>query len=113
MRLYWHSWRSIMAPDVVSATYKGKYKIEITFEDGKKGIVDFSKYLDKGGVFSRFRDINFFKSFKVNSELGVLSWGDEVDVAPETLYSEATGTSLPNWMKEDGAFGKQKAAADG
>lgn len=101
-----------MVIDVVSATYKGKYKIEITFEDGKKGIVDFSKYLDKGGVFSRFRDINFFKSFKVNSELGVLSWGDEVDVAPETLYSEATGMPFPNWMKEDGALGKQKASAD-
>jgi hypothetical protein len=103
----------MMAPDVVSATYKGKYKIEITFEDGKKGTVDFSKYLGKGGVFSRFKDINFFKSFKVNSELGVLSWRDEVDVAPETLYSEATGVSLPNWMKEDEAFGKHKAAADG
>ncbi len=101
-----------MAPGVVSATYRGKYKIEITFEDGKKGIVDLSKYIDKGGVFERFRDINFFKSFKVNSELGVLSWEDEVDVAPETLYSEATGMSLPDWMKEDEAFGKQKAAAD-
>jgi len=102
-----------MVPDVVSATYKGKYKIEIKFEDGKKGIVDFSKYIDKGGVFSRFRDINFFKSFKVNSELGILSWGDKVDVAPETLYAEATGMPLPNWMKEDGALGKQKAVADG
>ena len=102
-----------MAPDVVSATYRVKYKIEITFEDEKKGIVDFSKYLDKGGVFSRFRDINFFKSFKVNSELGVLSWRDEVDVAPETLYSEATGMPLPNWMIEDEALRKQKAVADG
>jgi hypothetical protein len=103
----------MMAPDVVSATYKGKYKIEITFEDGRKGTVDFSKYLNKGGVFGRFRDINFFKSFKVNSELGVLSWGDEVDVAPETLYAEATGTSLPDWMKEDDVSKKQGAAADG
>ncbi len=101
-----------MAPDVVSAVYKGKYKIEIKFEDGKKGIVDFSKYLEKGGAFSRFRDINFFKSFKVNSELGVLSWGDEVDVAPETLYSEATGMSLPKWMKEEEAFGKRKVASE-
>jgi len=101
-----------MAPDVVSAVYKGKYKIEIRFEDGKKGIVDFSKYLNKGGVFERFKDIHFFKSFKVNSELGVLSWGDEADVAPETLYSEATGVPLPDWMKEDEAIGKQKAAAD-
>jgi hypothetical protein len=49
----------------------------------------------------------------VNSELGVLSWGDEVDVAPETLYAEATGTSLPDWMKEDDVSKKQGAAADG
>ncbi len=101
-----------MVPDVVSAVYKGKYKIEITFEDGKKGIVDFSRYLDKGGVFSRFRDINFFKSFKVNSELGALSWGDEVDIAPETLYSEATGMSLPEWMKEDEPLVKRKIVAE-
>ena len=101
-----------MVPDVVSAVYKGKYKIEITFEDGKKGIVDLSRYLDKGGVFSRFRDINFFKSFKVNSELGVLSWGDEVDIAPETLYSEATGMSLPEWMKEDEPLVKRKIVAE-
>jgi len=34
----------------------------------------------------------------VNKELGVLTWGDEVDVAPETLYAEATGSGLPAWM---------------
>ncbi len=31
--------------DVVSAVYKGDYRIEVTFEDGKKGTVDFTKYL--------------------------------------------------------------------
>lgn len=87
-----------MYKDVISANYKGGYKIEVTFEDGAKGIVDFSKYLSKGGVFEKFKDIEFFKSFKINEELGVLTWGDEIDIAPETLYAEATGTQLPNWM---------------
>lgn len=36
--------------DVVSADYKGGYKIEVTFEDGATGIVDFSKYLKLKGV---------------------------------------------------------------
>ena len=92
-----------MIPDVVSAAYKGEYRIEVTFEDGATGIVDFSKYLSKGGVFERFRDKEFFLSFTVNEELGVLTWNDEIDIAPETLYSEATGTPLPHWMdvKED------------
>lgn len=34
----------------------------------------------------------------MNKELGVLTWGDEVDVAPETLYAEATRSGLPAWM---------------
>ena len=44
-----------MIIDVISAHYKGEYKIEVTFEDGATGIVDFSKYLLKGGVFERSR----------------------------------------------------------
>ena len=88
-----------MLKDVVAAVYKGGYKIEATFEDGVTGIVDFSKYLNQGGVFEKFNDIEFFKNFSINKELGVLTWGDEeVDIAPETLYAEATTTPLPDWM---------------
>lgn len=87
-----------MIHDVISAIYKDDYKIEIEFDDGKKGIMDFSKYLNKGGVFERFRDMEFFRHFEVNPELGVLSWQNEIDIAPETLYAEATGSPLPDWM---------------
>jgi len=86
-----------MIHDVVSAVYQGRYKIEVTFDDGKKGMVDFAKYLKRGGVFERFKDMDFFRSFAINEELGVLTWRNEIDIAPETLYAEATGTSLPDW----------------
>jgi hypothetical protein len=98
----------MMIHDVVSASYQGEYKIEITFNDGKRGIVDFSKYLHKGGVFDRFKDIQFFKNFKINEELGVITWQDEIDIAPETLYAEATGTSLPDWMGKKGRASANK-----
>ena len=88
-----------MIPDIVSGRYIDGYKIELIFDDGKKGIVDFSKYLNVGGVFDRFKDITFFKNFKINSELGVITWDDELDVSPETLYSEATGAPLPSWVE--------------
>jgi hypothetical protein len=42
--------------------------------------------------------MDFFKNFKINEELGVLTWGDEIDIAPETLYSVATNSPLPEWM---------------
>ena len=92
-----------MYKDVISATYMEGYKIEVIFEDGAKGIVDFSKYLSKGGVFERFKDKDFFKNFKINEELGVLTWAGEIDIAPETIYAEATGSHLPRWMHQQEA----------
>ena len=87
-----------MPHDVVSAVYRGDYLIEIGFDNGERGTVDFAKYLHRTGVFERFKDLEFFRSFTINRELGVLTWGDEIDVAPETLYSQATGPALPDWM---------------
>lgn len=89
-----------MTRDIVDAVYKGDYLIEIFFDDGKHGIVDFSKYLKRGGVFRKFRTIGYFRNFRINKELGVLTWADGLDIAPETLYAEATGADLPSWMKQ-------------
>ena len=94
-----------MLRDVVSASYEGGYRIELEFDDGRRGTVDFSKYLKRKGVFERFRDPGFFRSFAINKELGVLTWGDDIDIAPETLYAEATGSPLPAWMNPDSSPG--------
>lgn len=83
--------------DVVGVKYLEGYRLEVVFENGKKGTVDLQAYIKKGGVFSRFSDIEYFKKVYVNTELGVLCWPDGVDIAPETLYSEATGEPLPAW----------------
>jgi hypothetical protein len=83
-----------MILDIVSARYIKDYEIEIEFEDGAKGVVDFSSYRCRGGVFSDFNDIEYFKSFRVDKELGVISWGNGVDIAPETLYSKVEGKTI-------------------
>ena len=56
------------------------------------------RIFERGGIFSRFRDIAFFREFRVNPELGVLTWQNEIDIAPEMLYAQATGSPLPDWM---------------
>ena len=91
-----------MLHDLISATYRRGYKIELAFDDGSVGVVDFSKNLQRGGVLERFGEMAFFRNFSVNEELGVLTWGDEVDMAPEILYAEATGGALPAWMEPGG-----------
>ncbi len=87
--------------DIISAEYKNDYKIEITFQDGRSGIVDFEPYKNQGGVFTKFQDIQFFQNFKVNPELGTLTWNDEIDIAPEVLYAKATQSPLPKWMEAE------------
>jgi hypothetical protein len=73
-------------------------KIRIKFADGKEGIVDFSTYIEADTVFERLADDSYFRRYRINPELRVLEWPDGVDIAPETLYHEATGAPLPGWM---------------
>lgn len=100
-----------MLHDVVAASYVGEYRLRLTFDDGKSGVVDFAKYLSRGGVFSRFHNEDFFRSFVVNDDLGTVTWGDKVDVAPERLYSEATGAPVPHWA--DWATSPRDQPSDG
>ena len=77
-----------MLYDVTKVKYLEKYKLQIEFENGCKGIVDFSEYPNKGGVFTKFKDLDFFKNYSVSKELGTIVWGNEIDIAPETLYKK-------------------------
>jgi hypothetical protein len=72
--------------DVVKLEYKGGLVYHIVFDDGKKGDLDFSDYLDKGPVFEAFRDASFFRQARI--EGGTISWPNGADVAPETLYEK-------------------------
>lgn len=77
-----------MLLDIIEAKYIDEYKIQIKFENGKKGIVDLTEYSKKGGVFRKLKDKNYFKKFYINEDLGTICWDDAQDIAPETLYSK-------------------------
>lgn len=88
-----------MYHDVVETKYLGEYKIKLKFDNGKKGVVDFKQYIKKKGLFKRFVNINYFRKFYIDKEIGVLCWPGGLDIAPETIYSETTGEPLPDWME--------------
>ena len=77
-----------MLYDVINAEYLEDYKLKIEFENGSKGIVDFLAYAQRGGVFSKFQDLEFFTKFTISKDLGTIVWDDEIDIAPETLYEK-------------------------
>ena len=81
--------------DLEKMEFGKDYKLELFFEDGHTGVVDFQEYISKGGVFIRLADKGYFRQAMIDKERGVLFWPDNLDVAPETLYHQATGQPLP------------------
>ena len=85
--------------DILEAQYVGDYKIHLKFANGKHGVADLEKFTKKSGVLAKLRDLEYFKKFSLDPELNALTWENEVDIAPETLYREATGEPLPAWTE--------------
>ena len=65
------------------------YCLELTFDDGLSGKVDLSNLVGKG-VFVLWRDHHAFEQVQIGS-FGELSWGNQVDLCPDSLYLKATG----------------------
>ncbi len=76
---------------VKSAKYLDGYRLAVTFADGKSGVVDLEPRLRRLPLFRRLLDVNVFQAFRINPDFGVICWGDDLDIAPESLYEEATG----------------------
>ncbi len=70
---------------VKQAKYLHKYVIWLRFNDGAEGEVDLADELE-GEVFEPLKDINKFKSFKIDPILGTIVWENGADLAPEFLY---------------------------
>ena len=60
--------------------------------------------LKKAAFFLVLADPEVFKKVEINKELGVITWNNEIDIAPETAYSLATGAPLPEWMEKSEHF---------
>ena len=70
---------------VKKAKYRYDYVIWVRFNDGTEGEVDLANELE-GEVFGPLKDINKFKSFRVDPVLETIVWENGADLAPEFLY---------------------------
>lgn len=85
-----------MFPRIVHVRHIKDYILELTFTDGTTGQLDFARRIvGRGGVFIPLQDIDFFKQVQVDPEAKTLVWPNGVDLDPDVLYNEVTGTPLP------------------
>jgi hypothetical protein len=67
------------------------FKLDLTFTDGSQGVADLSG--DVVGPLAALRDPALWSAAHV--ERGVVTWNDELDLAPEFLYARAHGLQPP------------------
>lgn len=85
--------------ELLHAEYIDEYKIKLHFHDGKSGQIDFAKYFGTNKIYDEIKNVNIFRSFTIES--GILCWQNkEIDIAPETLYCDSTGTPYPDWLED-------------
>ena len=73
---------------VTNAKYLSGYKVQVSFNDGRSGVVDLSDAL-QGPVFEPLKDKSAFSKLTVDKELDTISWPNGADLAPEYLYFKA------------------------
>lgn len=76
--------------------YIRDYVLHLKFANGEEADIDlWSRIHGRGGVFSPLEEIDYFARVSVDPEAHTLVWSNGVDLDPDVLYSEATGTPLP------------------
>lgn len=78
---------------VKSAEYVTDHILSVTFNDGVKADIDFTRWIEKYPFFAPLRDVEYFKNFSLDG--WTVSWPNGADVAPETLHKMAV-RSLEN-----------------
>jgi hypothetical protein len=93
-----------MFPRVTDVKYLHDYVLELAFSDGSSSQVDLRERIEKAnpaGVFAPLRDPVYFAQVELWAEAGTIRWPNGADLCPDVLYSEATGTPLPDFSQPE------------
>lgn len=85
---------------IVKARYIDGYKIEATFSNGVKKLLDFAPTVKKAkGVVGKLKDINYFKNFTLDPF--TIDWDNEIGFDPQDLYEQGTTVGHDGSMADD------------
>lgn len=73
--------------EIIKCLPLSDYKLDLTFVDGKNGIVDLS-YLVGKGVFTKWNDYEEFSKVSINKVTKTISWTDDIDLDPVSLKNK-------------------------
>ncbi len=86
---------------LLEAQIIANYQVRLVFDDGAQGIVDLSTE-PMTGVFTAWKDPQFFHQMRVGNAGRCLEWPGDLDLCADSLWCQATGTDPLHF------FGKQE-----
>jgi hypothetical protein len=84
---------------VKNVAYVSGHKLLLSFEDGSTRLVDLRQHLD-GEVFEPLKDINYFRTARLNPDLDTVVWPNGADMSPGFLYEIGVPVSEPEGAEE-------------
>ena len=72
--------------DVISVKTCDDYTLDLVFENGEKKIFDMKPFFDKKPFIKLFNSSLFFEA---SVQYGTVVWPGNIDIAPETLWSQS------------------------
>ena len=95
-------------PRVTEVIVIRPFTLAVTFQDGKRRIVDMTDEVQsRGGVFEPLKDPEFFALAFVDPVCHTVAWPNELDLAPERLY-EPDPVKWQKLVEESDAAEKQR-----
>src|SRR4051812_1631134 len=89
-----------LAPRAKEVKPLGGHKLEVTFNNGRSGTVDFKPYLvGAKGLLRALRLVSVFQKVQVDRECGCLTWPNGADWDPDILYWMVIGKPI-SWSTD-------------
>ena len=75
------------------------YSIFVEFSDGMQGVVDL-KHLAHKGIFCNWDKNNLFSQVHIDN-YGAITWNDEIDICPDSIYLQLQGITFEQWKQQN------------
>lgn len=84
-----------------------KYSIWLKYADGIEGTIDLS-HLAHRGVFNVWEEGDSFFKVRIDDETGAISWENEIELCPVSLYQRIKGNYPPTLNEPEAPYASNK-----
>ena len=79
---------------IIAAQWLENFKVLVTFDDHVQKTVDLEGQLD-GPIFEPLKDVEYFKTVHLDSDIETIVWDNGANIAPEFLYQIGATVGVP------------------